>query len=467
MGWATGMNRRHFGRAAAATASAFAFQVVPSRVFGANERVALGAIGTSGKGATDVAESAKVGFEIVALTDVADIRKNPEKKGNIGALATTRDAHPDAKFYLDYREMLHDLGDKVDAVTVSIPDHHHFHAARAALLAGKHVYCQKPLTHGIWEARTLAALAREKGVKTQMGNQGQAQDASRRCAEIIRAGAVGSIKEVHVWTDRPTWPQGFDAPPDPQPVPDWLDWEQWIGPAPFVEYHPKIAPFNWRGWWDYGTGALGDIACHYLAMVSTAIQPGPPRSVQAVATGGTELSPPITSTVTYEFANGLKYIWYDGQKGARFVRDTWSLVPGEFNRPGNEILHGLDHKRYDVAVVGETGILLFSYARPGEWVVVPSARLDGFAWPTPSLPRAREQNSYAEWQDAITGQIAEAESHFGNSGPFTEMILLGCLAQRFPGEKLEWDHDALEVKGRPELRKFIQREYRKGWEVTS
>ena len=459
------MNRRHFGRSVASSALAFQFQVVPSRVFGANGRIALGGIGTGGKGATDIAESAKAGFEIVALTDVADVRRNPEMTGKISALRTTRDAHPDARFYTDYREMLYDLGDKVDAVTVSTPDHHHFHAAHAAMGAVKHVYCQKPLTHGIWEARTLSRLAREQGVKTQMGNQGQANDGSRRCAEILRAGAIGSIREVHVWTDRPTWPQGFDRSPEPQPVPAWLDWEQWIGPAPFVDYHPKIAPFNWRGWWDYGTGALGDIACHYLAMVYTATNPGPPLRVQAVAEGGTALSPPIASTVTYEFANGLKYIWYDGQKGARFLRDSWSLQKGEFNRPGNDILNGLDHTRYDTAVVGEAGILYFSYFRTSDWVVIPSGRLDGFGWPAPSSPRAREQNPYAEWQDAILGKIDQAESHFGHSGPFTEMVLLGVLAQRFPGEQLEWDDAQMSVKGRPELQNYIQRAYRKGWDL--
>lgn len=459
------MNRRRFGHTVASSTLAFSFQIVPSRVFGANQRLALGAIGTSGKGATDIAESAKAGFEVVALTDVADVRKNPELPGKAAALSASREAHPDARFFTDYREMLHDLGDKLDAITVSTPDHHHFHAAYAAMQAGKHVYCQKPLTHGIWEARTLAALAREKGVKTQMGNQGQANDSSRRCAELLRAGIVGPIKEVHVWTDRPTWPQGFDRPPDPQPVPAWLDWEQWIGPAPFVDYHPKIAPFNWRGWWDYGTGALGDIACHYMAMIDSAIHPGPPLSVQAEAEGGTDVSPPVVSTVTYEFSKGLKYIWYDGQKGARFVRDTWSLQKGEFNRPGNEILNGIDYRKYDMAVIGDRATFYFSYARPADWIVLPTGRIDGFAWPAPTLPRAREQNPYAEWQDAILGKIPEAESHFGHSGPFTEMVLLGVLAQRFPGQKLEWDHTQMQVKGRPELQKYIRRPYRPGWEV--
>jgi len=183
--------------------------------------------------------------------------------------------------------------------------------------------------------------------------------------------------------------------------------------------------------------------------------------------GGTELSPPIVSTVTYEFAKGLKYIWYDGQKGAKFVPETWTLARGEFNRPGNEILNGLDHKKYNVAVVGERATFYFAYARPADWVVFPTGRIDGFAWPAPTLPRAREQNAYAEWQDAIQGKIAQSESHFDQSGPFTEMVLLGVLAQRFPGQKLEWDHEAMAVKGRPELAKYIRREYRDGWKVKA
>lgn len=459
------MKRRNFAAAAGAAAAAFGFQVVPSRVFGANDRIALAGVGTAGKGAVDIGESSKVGFEVVGLTDVADVKKIPEISGHAKSLQATRDAHPDAKFYTDYREMLDDLGDRIDAVTVTPPDHHHFHAAAQAVKMGKHVYCQKPLTHGIWEARTLAALAKKHGVKTQMGNQGQANDGMRRCIEILRAGAIGKIKEVHVWTNRPIWPQGFQTPPDPQPVPAWMDWEQWIGPAPFVDYHNKIAPFNWRGWWNFGTGALGDMACHLMAMSYAATQPGPPTSIQAVAEGGSEISAPINSTVTYEFGGGLKYVWYDGQKGAEFVRESWSLKPGEFNRPGNEILNGLDYNKYDTAVVGEAGVLFFGYFHTNEWVVIPSAKLDGFAWPEISLPRARDQNPYAEWQDAINGKIDQAEAHFGQSGPFTEMVLLGCLAQRFPGEKLEWDNQQLLVKGRPELKRMIQREYRKGWEI--
>ena len=461
-------SRRSFAKTAGiAASSVFGFQFVPSRVWGANERVTLGGIGTGGKGAVDVAESAKVGFEVVALCDIVDTKRAPESSGGIGSQKKTREAHPDAKFYVDYREMLADLGDQVDAVTVTTPDHHHYHAAAAAMRAGKHVYCQKPLTHGIWEARRLAEIAEETGVKTQMGNQGQAADAMRRVMELVRAGVVGQVKEVHTWTDRPIWPQGFQAPPDPEPVPDWLDWEQWIGPAPFVEYSSKIHPFKWRGWHDYGTGALGDMACHLMAMPFGAIDFTAPKSVVAEAEGGTEISPPINSTVTYDFADqGIKYVWYDGQKKARFERDGWKLIRGEFNRPDDNFLKGMDYRKYDCAIVGDRGTLFFGYFVMDKWMVAPSSAMDGFDWPESSIPRARNGNPYAEWLDAIQGKIDHAEAYFGHSGPFTEAILLGVLAQRLPGEKLEWDSENLEVKGRPELKKWIQRDYREGWEVS-
>ena len=164
------------------------------------------------------------------------------------------------------------MGDKVDAVTVSTPDHHHFHASVMAMQAGKHVYCQKPLTHGIWEARMMAQIASQTGVKTQMGNQAHANDHMRRCVELIRAGIIGKVKEIHAWTNRPIWPQGFHSPPAKEAVPAAIDWNQWIGPAPWVDYSHLIAPFSWRGWWDYGTGALGDMACHIMDMGYWAMQ---------------------------------------------------------------------------------------------------------------------------------------------------------------------------------------------------
>ncbi len=473
----TKSTRRNFSKKiglAAGASSVFGFQFVPSHVWGANSRIQLAGIGSGGKGKVDIAESAKVGMHVAALVDVVNTErlsisgadKGAKKlKSRLASMGQTRKAFPDAKFYGDYREMIHDMGDKIDAVTVSTPDHHHFHAAILAMKAGKHVYCQKPLTHGIWEARTLAKVAKETGVQTQMGNQAHANSHMRRAVELLRAGILGKVKEVHAWTNRPVWPQGFDAPPPAAPVPVGIDWEQWIGPAPEVDYSPKIAPFAWRGWWNYGTGALGDIACHIMDMSYWGLELGSPKTIKAIQEGGSELSAPINSTITYDFAEkGVKYFWYDGQKGARFDDENWRLIPGEFNRPDDRILEGVDYKKYGSVVIGERGKLFFNRFRD-TWFLKPGSSLDGFNYPEQSIPRARNDNNYAEWLDAIEGKVEHGQSYFGYAGPFTETVLLGSIAQRNPGEKLKWDSEKLEFKGRPDLKKQIRRDYREGWKI--
>ncbi|MEM0968301.1 MAG: Gfo/Idh/MocA family oxidoreductase [Verrucomicrobiota bacterium] len=452
--------RRHLLKTSAA--SALAFQVVPSRVFGSNERPAVAGIGAGGKGQADIGGASGAGFDIVGLVDVVDVHGMPETAGRFKSMMGTRTKHPDAKFYRDYREMLDDLGDKVDAVTISTPDHHHFHAAYYAMQKGKHAFVQKPMTHSIWEARVLTDMAREKGLKTQMGNQAHANDHMRRVIELIRAGIIGEIKEVHAWTNRPIWPQGFSSPPPAEDPPPWIDWEQWIGPAPYVDYSHRIAPFSWRGWWDYGTGALGDMACHILDMPFWALEPGAPLTVEAKQQGATDLSPPINSTVTYQFANDLKFVWYDGQKGAQFDGEKWRLIPGEFNRPKKSILEGVDHTLYESVMVGTEGKLYFNRKRD-IWIVNPGSRLDGFAWPEPTLPRSN--GHYKEWREAIEGKIDEAASYFGLAGPLTELVLLGLIAQRHPGKPLSWDPGNLQIKNHPEFQSLIRRDYRSGWEV--
>ncbi len=258
-------------------------------------------IGAGGKGTADINGASKAGFQVIGLVDVIDSTKLAKLEGRLRKMGQTRQQFPDAKFFTDYREMFSEMGDQVDAVTVSTPDHHHFHASALAMQAGKHVYCQKPLTHGTWEARQLNQLAKHTGVKTQMGNQAHANDHMRRCVELIRSGVIGKVKEIHAWTNRPIWPQGFASPPSPEPVPLGIDWEQWVGPAPWVDYNPRIAPFAWRGWWNYGTGALGDMACHIMDLGYWSMQPddGPalaPQAVTAKQNGATEYSPPSTQS---------------------------------------------------------------------------------------------------------------------------------------------------------------------------
>src|SRR5687767_2118149 len=246
------MNRREFLGASAAAGAALAFpMIVPSRAWGANERLNVAAIGCGGKGEVDI--NGVSDQNVVALCDVDEAHA-----------ATMFNRYADARHYADFREMLDKEAKNIDAVTVSTPDHTHAPAAVRAMRMGKHVYCQKPLTHTAAEARLMRDVAREHKVATQMGNQGHSDVGLRRNVELIRAGVIGEVREAHVWTDRPIWPQGVERPKDTPSVPAHLDWDLWLGPAPQRPYHPAYVPFKWRGWWDFGTGALGDMACHCM-----------------------------------------------------------------------------------------------------------------------------------------------------------------------------------------------------------
>lgn len=466
-------NRRGFIKTAAATAFAtqFGAQYIPAESFGKMEKPALAGIGAGGKGKSDLSQCKDAGFEIAALVDVVDATKiGKVTYKRLKSMGQVREAYPNAKFYTLYQQMLSDLGDKIDAVTVSTPDHHHFHASLLAMQLGKHVYCQKPLTHSIWEARILAQMADKLGLKTQMGNQAHANNHMRECVELIRAGIIGKVKEIHAWTNRPIWSQGFASAPAKDPAREGIDWEQWIGPAPWVDYSQKIAPFAWRGWWDYGTGALGDMACHIMDMGFWAMGLPAPQSVIASQKGATKLSPPINSKITWDFApneysaaDGFKYFWYDGYIDAKFDRDKWELVKNgnEYNHPSEEVLDGESFKEYGSVIVGDKGKLFFN--RSKKRMVKPAELKQATPAPDPYIPRANG-NNYAEWLDAITGKIDQSQSYFGQSGPLTEAILLGVIAQRNPDTKLKWNAEAMEIEGRPDLKKYIRREYRDGWQ---
>lgn len=469
--------RRQFIRGLAASAAAFQFQVVPSRVFGANDRITLAGIGISGKGASDVANSAGAGFQVTHLCDIVNADKYPNLKGG---WVKSRQDHPDAKFYEDWREMLAAEGDKIDAVTVSTPDHVHAHASAAAMRNGCAVYCQKPLTHGIWEARHLAELAAKTKVVTQMGNQAHANNHMRRVVELVRAGLIGDIVEVHAWTNRPIWPQGIPQWPQKEDAPAHINWDLWIGPAPYRDYSPQIHPFKWRGYWDFGTGALGDMACHIMNMSHWAMDFAAPLSVSAVSADGrgamSDVSPPTWATIEYEFAgkNGkpVKYTWYDGYKDAVFNPDKWALeskIDGgkirEPNVPSLEVTEGIDtteSKGYGSLIIGTRGRILFNRHRDN-WILKPSSLADGFDFPEASIPRARDEDPHKEFYDAIkAGDPQLPQSRFEHSGPFTEMVLLGNLAVRL-GKKVEWDTKTLSSPNCPEAAKLVKRDYREGW----
>jgi predicted dehydrogenase len=432
--------RRQFLKASAA--SVFAFQIVPSRVFGANERVAVASVGVGGKGASDVAGAKGAGADIVAMCDVNSMTLDKALK-----------KYPGAKGYSDFRKMFDEMGKSIDAVTVSTPDHMHFHAALGAIRRGKHVYCQKPLTHSIWEARKLTEAAAEHKVVTQMGNQAHAGEPIRRAVELIRAGVIGKVTGVHAWTNRPIWPQGMTERPLEQATPGHLDWEQWIGPAPMRPYNGGYAPFKWRGWWDFGTGALGDMGCHIMDMPFWALDLKYPTGVEAVQQGNSLESGPNRSTVTYKFAAGkyskeLPFVWYDG-----------GAMPEESVFEGT-IINGKNAKKFDLIVIGEKGKFLFNRSSE-KWMSSPAGLLEETT-PDKTIPRVKNEDQ--EWIDAIRGTGHAPLSGFDQSGPFTETVLLGNLAIRL-GKKITWDGPNLKATNAPEADHLIRRKYRKGWEV--
>ena len=448
------MNRRITRRrfVGTAAASAFAFTYVPSRVFGANERLNVAGIGVGGKGASDVGGAADAGCNIVALCDVDENRA-----------AATFKRFPNAKRYSDFRVMLEQQKD-IDAVTVSTPDHVHAPASIMAMRMGKHVYCQKPLTHSVYEARLMAETAKQYGVATQMGNQAHAGEPIRRGVELVRAGIIGKVHEVHTWTNRPIWPQGMQIKPPAKQVPSTLDWDLWLGPASWREYSDAYVPFKWRGWWDFGTGALGDMACHIMDMAFWSLQLQHPISVEAEFDGNTAESPPFWSNITYQFpARGdqppVKLVWHDGYTGPDRSKDPQNFPPAD-------VLEGQNPKAFGTVLIGEKGKMFFSRSggsgqnrRRTNWLITPPSIAEDFEPPKKTIPRV--ENEDVEWVQACKGGPA-ALSNFSYSGPFTEMVLLGNVAIR-AGKKILWDGENLKATNAPEADPLIRREYRRGW----
>ena len=436
------LTRRAFVHRSALAAGIVAFPFVSSRnVLGANSRLNIAAIGAGGKGSVDIGYCKAE--NIVALCDV-DQRN----------AAGTFKQFPDAKQFKDFRVMLEKEGRNFDAVTVSTPDHVHFHAAAMAMQLGKHVYVQKPLTHSVWEARTLTQLARDKKVVTQMGNQGHSQAESRRLVELIQAGVLGDVQEVHVWTDRPIWPQGIERPPK-LPVPDTLDWDLWLGPAPWREFHDGCVPFKWRAFWDFGTGALGDMGCHNMDLAFFALGLRDPVAVSARSSGLNPETAPKWSIITWEFPKqgkrpALKLTWYDGGK-----KPEASLAKQE-TLPGNGY----------VFIGAKDSLYVPNYWGRGSFLS--GAKMEDFKDVPETLPRhpAGEKDNDAaqhlEWIAACKGE-GKALANLDYAGPMTEAVLLGNVALR-AGQRIEWDARKLKITNVSEANRFLRRQYRKGWE---
>ena len=442
-----GFSRRRFLKTTSGLAVCAAF--VPRTAWGANERLNVGCIGIGGKGASDVVGAADAGGTIVALCDVDEQRRN---KKVMEQMAT-------AKFYRDFREMLEKEDQHLDAVTVSTPDHTHTHAAVMAMRMGKHVYCQKPLSHSIWEARLMQETAKKAAVATQMGNQAHAGVPIRRAVELIRAGMLGKVDQVHAWTNRPIWPQGMEGKPDAEPVPEGLAWDLWLGPAPEQPYSSRYVPIQWRGWWDFGTGALGDMGCHILDMPFWALELKHPQTVQAEQQGNTAVSGPRWSTVTYTFEPGthhnqLTYVWYDGVS-----KQGGNMPPPQlFEDTG--VLPEQAVRQFDLLMIGQKGKLLFTRDN-ANWVTSPHSLLEEYADTPETLPRV--ENEDIEWITACKGG-PPALSDFSYSGPLTELVLLGNVAIR-TGQELQWDGNTMKATNRPEADPYIRRPYRPGWEL--
>ena len=434
------LSRRAF---LARSAAASAFLLAPRHgVLGAeggespSERLNIAGIGVGGKGYDDLA--AVESQNIVAMCDV--------HWGEATRRAVER--WPDARRYQDYRVMLDEERD-LDAVMIATPDHTHAVISMEAMRRGKHVYTEKPLTHTIREARILAETAAEQGVATQMGNQGQAEDGPRRLREMIWDGAIGPVREVHVWTDRPIWPQAIDRPTDEHPVPEELDWDLFLGPAPWRPYHPAYHPFAWRGWWDFGTGALGDIGCHSLDPVFRALKLGYPATVQAASSPINRETFPQSSMVTYEFPardemQPVVLTWYDG--GLRPPRPRELDADARMGDSGT-------------LYVGDRGMILNGR-------LYPDSLRDGYEAPAPSIPPS--PGHYQEWLDACRGG-PEPGSSFAWAGPLTESVLMGNVALRMNMRKeldcpiLVWDADRKEFANLPEANEFLHKPYREGW----
>lgn len=434
------------------------------------DKLNLGVIGAGGKGVSDTDRCASE--NIVAICDV-------DEKQAAGQLKK----YPGAKFYRDWRVML-EKEKTLDAVIISAPDHVHAPAAAAAMKLGKHVYVQKPLTHSVYEARYLRDLARKTGVVTQMGNQGSAEDGLRRAVEVVQAGVLGPVRQVHVWSNRPIWPQGMGRPPGSDPVPPHLDWDLWLGPAPWRPYKAEwpaemvaqskgrrggavYHPFAWRGWQDFGTGALGDMACHTANMPFRALKLGYPTEIEAESTGMNCEMYPLSSKIRFEFPArenlpAATFWWYDG---------GWKPHP-DLTRPIQDMLDKVPDS--GCLLIGDKGILFspddygarFFIKLKDDKELRPGPEHEAVR-PVPQViprnqhPGDTDTRHHLEWIAACKGG-PKCYSDFENAAYLTEIILLGCVALRV-GRKLKWDGPNMRAKNAPAAAQFIRRPYRRGW----
>ena len=451
------------------TGPAFSVAQVP----GANDRLRVAGIGVGGKGSSDIDQAGLV-MRVVALCDIDDQR--------LGAKAKS---FPKAATYFDYRTLFDKMMKEIDAVIVSAPDHSHARPSLLAMQAGKHVYCQKPLAHTPAEARLMRQAAAKYKVCTQMGNQGSGLSGLRRAVELVRGGAIGEVKEAHVWTNRPFkyWKQSPDitARPTEAPVPKHVHWDEWIGSAAFRPYavrpdgkrtKPAYHPHDWRGYWDFGTGALGDMACHTANMPFRALELDAPTEVDATAGEINAETYPAWATIEYHFpARGklppVVLHWYEGAKDGRRV-----LPPAEVRakvlKPGETLSDS------GSLLIGSKGILFAPNDYAAEFRLLPEKEFDGVKTDKPerglqgTVTKGVDAYMKKEWAEAIrAGKPELASSNFDFAARLTETMLLGNIAVRFAGKKLMWDAKTMSFIGSTAATGLVTGVYRKGWELPT
>jgi predicted dehydrogenase len=449
----SGRQRRTFLKQAAAAATGWV--IVPRRVLGGSgyvspsDKLNIASIGAGGMAASDIRSCSSE--NIVALCDV-----------DSKSAARIFEAFPKAARYKDFRIMLEKENKNIDAVIVATPDHVHAAAAVTAVRMGKHVYCEKPLCKTIYETRKLTEEARKAKVATQMGNQGHSGEGMKQMCEWIADGAIGTVREVDVWTTHAVWPQGMTGrPADTPPVPDTLDWDLWLGPAPERPYNPAYAPVFWRGWWDFGTGAIGDMACHNMDPVMMALKLGHPASIEASCSvfvpSFTWDKPfnkeayPQAAIIRYQFpARGglppVKLTWYDG-----------GLTPERPEELEEDAKMG--NNMGGAIFKGDKGKLMCS-SHSAAPRLIPQSFMEQYQQPPKTLPRV--EGHHKEWIRACK-EGTPTGSNFEYAGLLTQVALLGNIALRFLGRKLLWDPENMKITNVPEANEHFHYEYRKGW----
>ena len=437
-----------------------------------NERLKFACIGVAGKGDGDSAQVAKMG-DVVAICDIDENRL---------ARKAAQPAFQKARQFFDYRKMFDEMGKEFDAVTVSTPDHHHAIASMLAIKHGKHVYTQKPLTRTVHEARALRDAARQFKVCTQMGNQGTATDAFRRSVEVLRSGALGPVTEVHVWTNRPMWPQAptvMSRPPE-SPLPRGIHWDEWIGPAqmrPWAEYdlgngkrEGAYHNQNWRGFIDFGTGAIGDMGCHTCNLPFMGLELEHPTSIEAKCGDANSETYPTWATIMYEFPArgekpGVKFVWYEGHRpDSKDVKKR--------NLPGAHVTRNMELLDSGALIIGRDAMMLSQSDYGAEQKIIFPDNSEGISihapqqFPRLSIPGKQidmDELQKMEWIGAIrAGDYRKATANFDYASVLTETILLGNVAIQ-AGKKLEWDAAGMKFKNAPEAERYLTREYRDGW----